>query len=87
MYNRFKLGRTLGAAYAYDCDLLLRELALGMCTRDGTGLRFNHFDTRSFAHSGEYSPASEEQAMTILRVFQRSPTGLEAGGFGTDGLS
>jgi transposase len=31
MFNRFKLGRTLDATYAYGCDLLFQELALAVC--------------------------------------------------------
>src|SRR5688572_13320762 len=64
MVHRFTLGRTLDAVYAYGCDLLCQELALGVCARDGIDLRFNHLDTTSFSRSGEYLPDSDEQAMT-----------------------
>ena len=42
MFNRFKLGRTLDEAYDYGCDLLLSELALGVCDQEGIDRRFNH---------------------------------------------
>jgi transposase len=71
MFNRFKLGRTLDEAYAYGCDLLFHELALGVCARDGIDLRFNHLDTTSFSLSGEYIPESDEQAITITHGYSR----------------
>jgi len=71
MFNRFKLGRPLDEAYAYGCDLLLHELALGVCARDGIDLRFNHLDTTSFSLTGEYGPDSDEQAMTITPGYSR----------------
>jgi transposase len=71
MFNRFKLGRTLDEAYAYGCDLLFHELALGVCARDSIDLRFNHLDTTSFALSGEYIPESDEQAITITHGYSR----------------
>jgi transposase len=71
MFNRFKLGRTLDEAYAYGCDLLFHELALGVCARDGIALRFNHLDTTSFSLTGEYVPDSDEQAMTITHGYSR----------------
>jgi transposase len=64
MFNRFKLGRTLDAAYAYGCDLRFQELALAVCAHEGIDLRFNHLDTPSFALRGEYIPERDEQAMT-----------------------
>jgi transposase len=73
LFNRFKLGRTLDEAYAYGCDLLFHELALGVCTHEGIDLRFNHLDTTSFALSGEYIPESDEQAMTITHGYSRDP--------------
>jgi transposase len=66
MFNRFKLGRPLEEAYAYGCDRLLPELALGVCARDSIDLRCNHRDTTSCSLSGEYIPANDEQAMTII---------------------
>jgi transposase len=71
MFNRFKLGRTLDEAYAYGCDLLLHELALGVCARDGIDLRFNHLDTTRFSRTGAYVPDSDEQAMTITHGYSR----------------
>ena len=71
MCNRFKLGRTLDEAYAYGCDRLFHELALGVCARDGIDLRCNHLDTTSFSRSGEYIPDSDEQAMTITPGYSR----------------
>jgi transposase len=53
MFNRFKLSRTLDAAYAYGCDLLFEELALAICAHEGIDLRFHHLDTTSFALTGE----------------------------------
>ena len=47
MFNRFKLGRTLDEAYAYGCDLLFSELALGVCDQEGIDRRFNHLDATS----------------------------------------
>ena len=71
MFNRFKLGRTLDAAYAYGCDLLFQELALAVCAHEGIDLRFNHLDTTSFALSGEYIPERDEQAMTITHGYSK----------------
>src|SRR3989440_4235605 len=65
MFNRFKLGRTLDEVHAYGCDRLLSELALAVCAQEGIDLRFNHLDTTSFALSGAYIPASDEQAITL----------------------
>jgi transposase len=71
MFNRFKLGRTLDEAYAYGCDLLFSELALGVCDQEGIDRRFNHLDTTSFALSGEYVPDSNEQAITITHGYSK----------------
>jgi transposase len=71
MFNRFKLGRTLDAAYAYGCDLRFQELALAVCAHEGIDLRFNHLDTTSFALSGEYIPEGDEQAMTITHGYSK----------------
>ena len=71
MFNRFKLGRTLDAAYAYGCDLLFQELALAVCAHEGIDLRFNHLDTTSFALSGEYIPEGDEQAMTMTHGYSK----------------
>ena len=71
MFHRFKLGRAIGEVYAYGCDLLFHELALGVCAREGIDLRFNHLDTTSFSLSGEYIPESDEQAMTIAHRISR----------------
>jgi transposase len=65
MFNRFKLGRTLDEVHAYGCDLLFSELALAVCAQEGIDLRFNHLDTTSFALTGAYIPASDEQAITL----------------------
>jgi transposase len=71
MFNRFKLGRTLDAAYEYGCDLLLSELALGVCDQEGIDRRFNHLDTTSFSLSGAYVPDSDEQAITITHGYAK----------------
>src|SRR5688572_26350759 len=71
MFNRFKLGRTLDAAYAYGCDLLFQELALAACAHEGLDLRFNHLDTTSFALTGEYIPERDEQAITITHGYSK----------------
>jgi transposase len=71
MFNRFKLGRTLDAVYAYGCDLLFSELALAVCAQEGIDLRFNHLDTTSFSLSGEYVPDSDEQAITITHGYSK----------------
>jgi transposase len=65
MCNRLKLGRTLDEAYDYGCDLLLSELALGVCDQAGIDRRCNHLDTTSFSLSGAYVPDSDEPALTI----------------------
>jgi transposase len=65
MFNRFTLGRTLDAAYAYGCDLLFEELALSICAHEGIARRFHHLDTTSFARTGEYVPDSDEHASRI----------------------
>jgi hypothetical protein len=70
--NRLKLGRTLAEAYAYGCDLLVQELALGVCARAGIDLRFNHRDSTSVSRSGEYLPESDEQALTITHGYSRA---------------
>jgi transposase len=72
MFKRFQLGRTLDEAYAYGCDLLFHELALGVCAQDGIDLRFNHLDTTSFSLTGEYVPDRDEQAMTITHGYSRA---------------
>jgi transposase len=71
MFNRFKLGRTLDAAYAYGCDLLFQDLALAVCAHEGIDLRFNHLDTTSFALSGDYIPEGDEQAITITHGYSK----------------
>src|SRR5215467_14497590 len=71
MFNRFKLGRTLEEAHNYGCDLLLSELALGVCAQEGIDCRFNHLDTTSFSLSGAYVPDSDEQAMTITHGYSK----------------
>jgi transposase len=71
MFNRFKLGRTLDAAYAYGCNLLFEELALAVCTHEGIDLRFNHLDTTSFCLTGEYIPDSDEHAICITHGYSK----------------
>src|SRR5713101_4793692 len=84
LFNRFKLGRTLDEVYAYGCDLLFSELALATCTREGIDQRFNHLDTTSFSLSGDYVPASDEQAITDHPGLFKDPrTDLKPGGLGT----
>jgi transposase len=65
MCNRFKRGRTLDAASASGCDLLLQELALSICAQEGVDLRCNHLDTTSFSLTGEYVPDSDEHAIRM----------------------
>jgi transposase len=71
MFNRFKLGRTLDAAYAYGCDLLFEELALSICAQEGIDLRFNHLDTTSFSLTGEYLPDHDEHAIRITHGYSK----------------
>jgi transposase len=71
MFNRFKLGRTHDAAYAYGCDLLFQALALAVCAHEGLDRRFNHLDTTSVALSGEYIPEGDEQAMTTTHGYSK----------------
>jgi transposase len=71
MFNRFTLGRTLNEVYAYGCDLLLSELALAVCTREGSDQRFNHLDTPSFSLSGDSVPESHEQAIPITHGYAK----------------
>jgi len=71
MFNRFKLGRTLDEVHTYGCDLLLSELALAVCTREGIEQRFNHLDTTSFSLRGDYVPESDAQAITITHGYSK----------------
>jgi transposase len=71
MFNRFKLGRTLDAAYGYGCDLLFSELALSVCRQEGIDARFNHLDTTSFSLTGDYVPDSDEHAMAITHGYSK----------------
>lgn len=71
MFNRFKLGRTLDAAYAYGCDLLFEELALSICAQEGVDLRFNHLDTTSFSLTGEYLPDHDAHAIRITHGYSK----------------
>lgn len=71
MFNRFKLGRTLDAVYAYGCDLLFEELARAICAHEGIDLRFNHLDTTSFALTGEYVPDRDEHAIHITHGYSK----------------
>jgi len=72
MFTRFKLGRTLDEAYAYGCDLLWSELALGGCVQEGRDRRCNHLDTTSFSRTGAYVPDSAEKAMTITPGYSKA---------------
>ena len=65
LFNRFKLGRTLDAVYAYGCDLLCEARARAIWTHEGIDLRCNHLDTTSVALTGEYVPDRDEHAMRI----------------------
>src|SRR6266850_91039 len=71
MFNRFKVGRTLDAVYAYGCDLLFEELARAICAHEGIDLRFNHLDTTSFALTGEYVPDRNEHAIRITHGYSK----------------
>src|SRR4030095_14294195 len=65
MFNRFQLGRTLDEVHAYGGDLWFSELALAVCAQESMEQRFHHLDTTSFSLSGDYVPASDEQAIRI----------------------
>src|SRR2546430_8385949 len=52
MFNRFKLGRSLDEVYVYGCDLLLSEVAMAVCAREGIDQRFHHLDTTIFSLTG-----------------------------------
>src|SRR6266545_8292724 len=71
MFNRFKLGRTLDAVYAYGCDLWFEELARAICAHEGIDLRFNHLDTTSFALTGAYVPDRNEHAIRITHGYSK----------------
>jgi len=71
MCNRFKLGRTLDAAYAYGCDLWFQKLALAVCAHAGIDLRFNHLDTPSFALTSDYGSDSDEHAICITHGYSQ----------------
>ena len=71
MFNRFKLGRTLDEVHAYGCDLLLSEVALAVCAREGIDQRFNHLDTTSFSLTGDYVPDSDEHAIAITYGYSK----------------
>ena len=71
MFNRFKVGRTLDAVYAYGCDLLFEELARAICAHEGIDLRFNHLDTTSFALTGEYVPDRDEHAIRLTHGYSK----------------
>jgi len=71
MFNRFKLGRTLDEVHAYGCDLLLSELALGVCAQERIEHRFSHLDTTSFSLHGDYVPESDEQAIHITHGYSK----------------
>ena len=65
MCNRFKLGRTLEETYRSGCDLWFSELALSVCSQEGSDTRFNHRDTTSFSLPGASVPESDEHALAI----------------------
>jgi len=71
LFNRFKLGRTLEEISVYGCDLLLSELALAVCGQEGSDQRFNHLDTTSCSLTGDYVPASDEQAITMTHGYAK----------------
>jgi transposase len=69
LFNRFKRGHMLDAAYIYGCDVLFQELALAVCAQDGIDQRFHHLDTTRFSLTGEYVPDSDEHAITITHGY------------------
>jgi transposase len=71
MFNRFKLGRTLDEASAYGCDLLCQELALAVCTQEGSDLRCQHLDTTSFSLTGDYIPDRDAHAIGITHGYSK----------------
>lgn len=71
MFNRFKLGRTLDEVQTYGSDLLLSEIALGVCQQEAIDQRFNHLDTTRFALTGDYVPESDQQAITLTHGYSK----------------
>jgi len=71
MLNRFKLGRSLDAAFSYGCDLLFSEIALCVCKQEGIDLRFNCLDTTSFSLTGEYAPDSDEHTILVTHGYSK----------------
>ena len=71
MLNRFKLGRSLDAAFFYGCDMLFSEIALSVCKQEGIDLRFNSLDTTSFSLTGEYAPDSDEHTILITHGYSK----------------
>jgi len=71
LFNRFTLGRIRAEVYGYGCAWLLSELALAICTQEGTDLRFHHLDTTRFALGGSYGPERDEQAITLTHGYAK----------------
>ena len=71
MFHRFKLGRTLEEVQAYGGDVLLSELALGVCAQAGIAQRFHHLDTTSFSLSGDAMPESDEHASHLTHGYAK----------------
>jgi transposase len=69
--NRFTLGRTLEDAQAYGCNLLCEELALAVCTHEGSELRFTPLDTTSLGLTGAYIPDSDAHAMCMSHGYSQ----------------
>ena len=65
-FNRFKLGRTLDAAYAHGCERLFGELAVSVCCQEGVESRFGCEDTTSFSLTGQDSFRRKKQPSTGL---------------------
>ena len=71
MCNRFTLGRTLDAVYAYGCDLWCSEVALAVCAQESLEPRFQHLDTTSVSRSGDDVPERDERAMHITHGYAK----------------
>jgi transposase len=71
MFNRFKLGRSLDAVYAYGCDVLFSEIALAVCRHEAIDQRFHHLDTTSFSLSGDYIAERDEHASAIPHGYSK----------------
>ncbi len=70
-FNRFKLGRTLDAAYAHGCERLFGELAVSVSRQEGVESRFGCEDTTSFSLTGEYLADEDSHAVVITQGYSK----------------